>query len=234
MSPRIAIVTGATKGIGFEIARRLLAQGDTVIMTGRKRADAVKAAEALSAGAKGKAVPAALDVTDDESLADFVRWVGAEFRTVGLLVNNAGVAVDKWVSGLEVSMNAVRASLETNFVGPLALTQALVPLMRKAGGGTIVNVSTQLASLERMAGRTLAYRSSKVALNAMTRVLADELKASHIRINAVCPGWTKTDLGGDDAPRTPAEAADSVMFLCNTDKDGPTGQFFSDGAPLPW
>jgi NAD(P)-dependent dehydrogenase (short-subunit alcohol dehydrogenase family) len=229
---RVAVVTGGARGIGLETARQLVAGGLRVVLTARERERAETAARSL--GDATTAIGRSLDVTDSHSVDSLARFVGAELGRVDVLVNNAGVALDKWVPALSLDVQRLRATLETNFVGAFACSQALVPLMKQRNYGRIVNMSSQLGSLARMGGFTLAYRASKVALNALTRALAAELEEWNILVNSVCPGWVRTGLGGDDAPRTAAEAATGVVWLATLADDGPRGGFFQDGAPLPW
>ncbi len=240
--PRVAVVTGASRGLGREIARRLRLEGLTVVIVGRDAATIRAAAnELVSAGGTAgspaqapRVVPIATDVTDAAAVARLAAVVTAELGRVDVLVNNAGVALDKWVSALVVAPEVVETTMRTNFIAPLALCQAFVPLMRRGGHGRIVNLSSQLGSLTRMTGMTLAYRASKVALNALTRVLAHELAAENILVNAVCPGWVRTGLGGADAPQAVEESVDTAVWLATLPDNGPRGGFFQDRQPLPW
>jgi NAD(P)-dependent dehydrogenase (short-subunit alcohol dehydrogenase family) len=230
---RVAVVTGASRGIGFETARKLASEGLHVVVTARDPDAASEAARRL--GGEGRRISAqALDVTEAESVTALGRYLQSELGRVDVLVNNAGIALDKWVPTLTVEVDVLRATVETNVYGALRCCQTLVPLMRQRNYGRIVNLSSQLASLERMSAFTFAYRASKVALNALTRTLAGELKDSNILVNSVCPGWVRTQLGGDDAPRSAAEAALGVVWLATLADDGPRGGFFQDREPLPW
>jgi NAD(P)-dependent dehydrogenase (short-subunit alcohol dehydrogenase family) len=230
---RVAVVTGANRGIGFEIARQLSQRGVHVVMTARSQESGEQALEIL----RRQGLVASfftLDVTSDESAAALAEHLQKTHGRLDILVNNAGVALDKWVPALDVSMDVFKQTYETNVFGVMRVCKTLVPLMKEGGYGRVVNLSSNLGSLEKMGGFTIAYRSSKTALNAITRVLAMELKHDDILVNAMCPGWVKTALGGDDAPRTPEEAADTAIWLATLPSGGPTGGFFQDRKPFPF
>jgi len=231
--PPLAVVTGSNKGIGFEVVKQLAEEGYRVILTARDPAKGKLAWDSLRATYPNVTFYP-LDVTSSESIEAFRVHIENEFEAVDVLINNAGVALDKFVSALDLDMEILRSTMDTNVYGAFAVTQALVPLIKKQGRGRIVMLSSMLGSLETMTGLTLAYRMSKTAINTLTRVLADELKDSDIAVNAVCPGWVKTDLGGDDAPVTPTEAATRVVELALLDKDFTTGGFYREGKPYPW
>lgn len=230
---RVAVVTGANKGIGFEVARQLAEQGLLVLLTAR---DAVRGREAAGklAAAGLDVMYQPLDVTDPASAARLGEYVDREHHRLDVLVNNAGVALDPWVPFLELGLETLQRTFDTNVFGAVAVTQALVPTMMRTGGGRIVNVSSALGSLANMTGRTLAYRMSKAALNALTRVLASELEGTGILVNSVCPGWVRTDLGGKDAPVSPEDGARAVVALALLPEGGGSGSFYRDGQPHPW
>lgn len=224
---RTAVVTGANRGIGYEIARQLAQTGMQVIGTCRRAADGERATAQLAD--EGLSVRFdRVDVTVEAAVREWANGTAAD-----VLVNNAGIALDAWKSGLEVDLDTVRTTLEVNLIGALACCQAFLPGMVERGYGRVVNVSSQLGSLERMTGLTLAYRVSKTALNAVTRCLADEVKETDVLINSVCPGWVRTELGGADAPRDPEEAADTAIWLATLPSGGPNGGFFQDRERLP-
>ena len=170
-----------------------------------------------------------LDVTDAES----VGAVGDALDRVDVLVNNAAISYDTWNRAATTDLDFVREALETNLFGAWALTQALLPQLRASGRGRIVNVSSGAGSLATMGGGTPAYQVSKAALNALTRTLAGELREDGILVNAICPGWVATDMGGAGG-RPVAEGAASVVWGALLPDDGPTGGFFRDGRPLAW
>jgi NAD(P)-dependent dehydrogenase (short-subunit alcohol dehydrogenase family) len=230
---RIAVVTGANRGIGLAIARQLSLRGVHVVLTARDTALGDEAVKTL----QGQGLPVSffpLDVTSDESAARLVDHLRSAWGRLDILINNAGVALDPWVSALNVEMSVFMATYETNVFGVMRVSKALIPLMKEHGYGRVVNLSSNLGSLDKMGGLTVAYRSSKTALNALTRVFAAELKDDDILVNAMCPGWVKTALGGADAPRSPDEAADTAVWLATLPAGGPTGGFFQDRKPFPW
>jgi NAD(P)-dependent dehydrogenase (short-subunit alcohol dehydrogenase family) len=230
-----AVVTGANRGLGLETCRQLAALGYRVLLTARREAEGRAAAERLAA--QGLAVHFhPLDVTDESSilaLAEAVRRIGR----LDVLVNNAGIFCDGEpgtgaASVFLAELPPVRKSFETNTLGPLRLCQVLIPLM--AGRGRVVNVSSGMGQLADMNGCCPGYRFSKVALNALTRILADELQDTVIKVNSVCPGWVKTELGGPGAQLTVEEGARGIVWAATLPDDGPTGGFFRDGQRIPW
>ena len=233
MNRRIALVTGGNRGIGLEICRQLAELGIKVILTSRRSLEG-KAAVAELQTQGSDIIFHPLDVTDCDSVAQLVQWLDQEVGRLDILVNNAGIYLDREISPLEVPLDLVRRTMETNVYGPMVLSQRVVPLMRRNGYGRIVNISSQLASLTDMNGRALAYRTSKTALNAVTRVLAGELREDNILVNAVDPGWVRSDMGGQAAPRSLAEGADTATWLATLPDDGPTGGYFRDRQARPW
>jgi NAD(P)-dependent dehydrogenase (short-subunit alcohol dehydrogenase family) len=230
---RIALVTGANRGIGLEIARQLAAKGLRVILTARNLDEANRAATKLP-GDGSHITARQLDVSDPASVERLANSLATDFGRLDVLVNNAGVLLDRNQQGANVDMKTVEVTLQTNLLGAWRLSQALLPLLKKSGRGRIVNVSSQMGQLESMSGGYPAYRVSKTALNALTRILADELRGSGILVNAACPGWVRTDMGGASAPRSVAEGADTPVWLATLPDDGPTGGFFQNRRPIPW
>ncbi|RKN35157.1 SDR family NAD(P)-dependent oxidoreductase [Streptomyces hoynatensis] len=225
----IALVTGANRGIGREVARQLAEAGHTVLLTARSEA----AARAAAGEIGPRAQPLRLDVTSGEDVAAVARRVGGEFGALDVLVNNAAITYDTWQRASTADLDVVREAAETNLYGPWRLTQALLPLLRAGAHPRVVNVSSEAASLTNMGGGTPAYTASKTALNALTRMLAAELRPHGILVNAVCPGWVATDLGGPGG-RPVREGARGVVWAATLPDDGPTGGFYRDGRPLPW
>jgi NAD(P)-dependent dehydrogenase (short-subunit alcohol dehydrogenase family) len=224
---RIVLVTGANRGLGHEVARQLAARGDTVLLGSRDPAKGERAAADIGA----HAVP--LDVTDRATIDAVAADVAARHGRLDVLVNNAGVDYDTWETAAGADFTVVREALETNLLGAWQTTVALVPMLRRGRHGRIVNVSSESGSLAVMGAGTPAYSVSKAALNALTRVLADELRADGILVNAVCPGWVATDMGGPGG-RPVAEGAASIIWGVDLPDDGPTGGFYRDGRPLAW
>jgi NAD(P)-dependent dehydrogenase (short-subunit alcohol dehydrogenase family) len=227
---RIAVVTGGNRGIGYEICRQLAAQGLLVVLTARDREKARRAAGLLGPDV----IPFDLDVTVPDGARRLAEFLDGEMGGVDVLVNNAGVFLDRDYGGLDVPMEVVRNSLETNLVGPWRLSQAVVPLMRRRGYGRIVNVSSGMGAMSEMAGGYPAYRVSKGGLNALTRILADELRGTNVLVNVMCPGWVQTEMGGPRAPRPVDQGADTAVWLATLPDGGPTGQFFRDRRQIPW
>ncbi|MGD1221564.1 SDR family NAD(P)-dependent oxidoreductase [Streptomyces krungchingensis] len=224
----IALVTGANRGIGREVARQLAAAGHTVLVTARSAEAAAEAARAVGPDTR----PLRLDVTSEADITALARDVDA-LGVLDVLVNNAAITYDTWQRAITADLDVVREAAETNLYGPWRLTQALLPLLRASAHPRIVNVSSEAASLAGMGGGTPAYSASKAALNALTRMLAAELRGDGVLVNAVCPGWVATDMGGPGG-RPVEEGAASVVWAATLPDDGPTGGFFRDGRPLPW
>ncbi len=196
---KIAIVTGANRGIGFEICRQLAQKGVHVILTSRDEAQGRAARDKLAAS--GLAVAChQLDVTDAASIQRLAEWVTAKYGRLHILVNNAGIYIDDRHSLLTVDMDVMRRTIETNTYGPLIVCQTLVPLIKQEGLGRIVNVSSGIGELGSLGPSYPAYRTSKIILNIHTRILAGELRDTGILANAMCPGWVRTDMGGQARP----------------------------------
>ncbi|MFE7318888.1 SDR family oxidoreductase [Streptomyces sp. NPDC057555] len=235
-SAPVSLVTGATRGIGREVSRQLAARGHTVLLTGRDPEAARRTAEELRAEARPGTAdirPLALDVTDRRSVARAATEVADAFGRLDVLVNNAGILYDTWQRAVTADLDLVREAAETNLYGPWRMAIAFAPLLRASAHPRLVNVSSEAASLTNMGGGTPAYSASKAALNALTRMLAAELRADGVLVNAVCPGWVATDMGGAGG-RPVEEGAASVLYAATLPDDGPTGGFFRDGRPLPW
>jgi NAD(P)-dependent dehydrogenase (short-subunit alcohol dehydrogenase family) len=233
VATRIALVSGGNRGIGLEIVRQLAAKKLTVLLTSRDLSAGEAAARPLAA--QGLAVVARqLDVTDQAGVDRLAAAVEAEFGRLDVLVNNAGVYLDRGQSGVDADLDVVRATLESNLYGAWRLCKAFIPLMRRGGYGRIVNVSSGMGQLQEMEGGSPAYRVSKTALNALSVILADELRGTGILVNAACPGWVRTAMGGGEAPRSVEQGADTPVWLATLPDDGPTGGFFRDRQPIPW
>ena len=235
MVTRVAVVTGANRGIGLEICRQLGRRQDVrVVLTARNEAKGKAAATQL----RWEGVDVdfhELDVTSETGIRTLADWLAATYARCDILVNNAGILADPRGSRFLDSKPATyRQALDTNVFGPLLLSQALVPLMKKNRYGRIVNVSSGQGQLAYMGAGTPAYRVSKTALNALTRVLAAEFAGSGILVNSMCPGWVRTDMGGPGAPRTVEQGADSAVWLATLPDDGPNGGFFRDRKPIAW
>ena len=247
-SKPVALVTGANKGIGHQIAKDLAARGMTVLVGSRDLGNGEGAAK----GIEGDAHALQLDVTDAASIAAAAERVRKDFGRLDVLVNNAGIShagkpgtsLDEIVQEGQVSAasrDEVRALFETNVFGVVAVTQAMLPLLREAPGGRIVNVSSSLGSLAATANpdnpvRSLygIYSATKTALNMLTVKLALELGETPIKVNAACPGYTSTDLNNFQGTRTVEEGAREPVRLALLGPDGPTGTYSDEDGPLPW
>jgi NAD(P)-dependent dehydrogenase (short-subunit alcohol dehydrogenase family) len=246
---RIALVTGANQGIGLQIAKDLVAKGLTVLVGSRNLANGEMAARDIGAGAHA----IQLDVTGAASIAAAAQRIGAEFGRLDILINNAGISkighpqgvVEDIVKNGRISsapLDDIRTIYETNVFGVIAVTQAMLPLLRKSKAARIVNVSSGVGSLTRTLGpggehlRSIygMYSASKTALNAVTVGLALDLAAEGIKVNAACPGYTKTALNNFMGTRTVEEGAREPMRLALLGDDGPTGSYSNDEGPLPW
>ncbi|CAA9391401.1 MAG: 3-oxoacyl-[acyl-carrier protein] reductase [uncultured Rubrobacteraceae bacterium] len=227
---RVALVSGGNRGIGLEVCRRLAEEGLTVILGSRDEGRGREAAEELP----GNVVVRQLDVADAGSVEKLAASVEGDFGRVDVLVNNAGISNDDGQSGAGADLDRVKEALEANLFGAWRLCEAAIPHMKREGYGRIVNVSTGLAALEDMGGGSPGYRISKTSLNALTRILASELRGSGILVNAVNPGWVATDMGGANANRTVEEGADGVVWAATLPNSGPTGGFFRDRRHVAW
>lgn len=229
---RVALVTGANRGIGLELVRQLAAAGDTVVLGSRDLAAGNRAAHAL-VGSGGSVLVRRIDVADQATLGAVAAELADRFGHLDVLVNNAAIHYDTWQSATGADLDVVAEALDTNLLGAWRAVNAFVPLLRASGRGRIVNVSSEAGSLASMGGGIPAYRASKAALMALTRMLAAELGPDGILVNAVCPGWVATDMGGPGG-RPVAEGAASVRWAVDLPDGGPTGGFFRDGHPLPF
>ena len=227
---RIALVSGGNRGIGLEVCRQLAERGYTVVMGSRDEEKGRVAAERL----EGDVIPLQLDVSDAGSVDRMAAFLEEEDGRLDILVNNAAISNDEGQRGVDADLDRVRESLEANLFGAWRLCEIAIPLMRRNGYGRIVNVSTGLAALEDMGGGSPGYRVSKTALNALTRILASELRGSGILVNAVNPGWVQTDMGGSGATRPVEEGAEALVWAATLPNNGPTGGFFRDRQPVPW
>jgi NAD(P)-dependent dehydrogenase (short-subunit alcohol dehydrogenase family) len=232
-SARVALVTGANRGIGLEVCRQLAERDFVVLLTARDAVKATSAAKKL--GQAGRVEPLALDVANAASIKKAAVEVASRYGYLDVLVNNAGINYDTWETVEKADINGtVMETITTNLLGSWRVCQAFLPLLRKSRAGRIVNVSSESGSLANMGAGPPAYQVTKAALNALTRTLAGELRGSRILVNAVCPGWVATDMGGAGAPRSVGEGAAGIVWAATLPDEGPTGEFFRDGKPLPW
>jgi NAD(P)-dependent dehydrogenase (short-subunit alcohol dehydrogenase family) len=225
---RVALVTGANRGIGLEVCRQLAAQGFEVVLTARDEKKGETAARKLG----GLVSFQVLDVREERTIQDAVEWVRRRFGRLDCLVNNAGIS--KGSKGIaEADIENIKAIMETNFYGPMRVSRGFLPLLRKSADGRIINVSSEMGTLKDLTGGYAGYRLSKAGLNAQTILLANELKGSSIKVFAMSPGWVRTDMGGRLAPRSVEEGADTVVWLATTN-DAQTGKSYCDRQEIPW
>jgi NAD(P)-dependent dehydrogenase (short-subunit alcohol dehydrogenase family) len=240
---KIALITGANKGIGLETARQLGKLGATVLVGARDLAKGEEAAEVLrGVGVDARAIK--LDVDNEADRAAAAKSIEKEFGRLDILINNAGVMLDgrKGNETSTTSQKVLRDTFETNFFAVVALTQTMLPLLRKSEAGRIVNLSSILASLTLHAtkgsfiydAKTFAYDASKAALNSFTIHLAHELQGTKIKVNSAHPGWVKTEMGGEGAQMEIVDGAKTSVQLATLPADGPSGGYFHMGEMLPW
>jgi len=228
----IALVTGANRGIGREVARQLAERGHRVLLTARRLEAARRAAAELDP--RGTQLdPRQLDITDEASVQRLAKEVAAEYGRLDILVNNAAINYDSGARASTVDLAEVERTFQTNLFGAWRTVQAFLPLLRASSHGRIVNVSSGAGSLTEMGAGTPAYATSKAALNALTRILAAELRRDRILVNAICPGWVATDMGGWGG-RPVSEGAAGIVWAALLPDNGPTGGFFRDGHPIAW
>jgi NAD(P)-dependent dehydrogenase (short-subunit alcohol dehydrogenase family) len=229
----IALVTGANRGIGFEVCRQLAERDFVVLLTARDAAKARSATGKL--GNVGPVEPLLLDVADAGSIQRAAAEVASRYGYLDVIVNNAGINYDTWERAENADINGtVMETITTNLLGPWRVCQAFLPLLRKSSAGRIVNVSSESGSLAEIGAGPPAYQVTKAALNALTRTLAGELRETGILVNAVCPGWVATEMGGANAPRSVSNGAEGIVWAATLPSGGPSGGFFRDGKPLLW
>ncbi|PVV10065.1 MAG: short-chain dehydrogenase [gamma proteobacterium symbiont of Ctena orbiculata] len=232
----VAIVTGANRGLGLETSRQLAGLGYHVLLTSRNEVDGQAAQQLLlNEGLDVSYHP--LDVRGEASIQALVQHFRQHHARLQVLVNNAGIFPDPapWESEstiFDCDIETILEGFETNTLGPLRLCQALIPLME--GRGCVVNVSSGMGQLSEMDGCCPSYRLSKTALNAVTRIFSQELKQTRIKINSVCPGWVRTDMGGKEADLPVTEGAKGIVWAATLTEDGPSGGFFRFGEAIDW
>jgi NAD(P)-dependent dehydrogenase (short-subunit alcohol dehydrogenase family) len=239
---KVALVTGANKGIGFEISRQLAEKDITVVMGARSETKGRQACDRLIEQTLNAHFQL-LDVTDPGSITAAAKAIRDKFGRLDILVNNAGIMIDEnEKTVMDLSSDSLHATLSTNTYGPLFLCQACIPLMQQNNYGRIVNMASTLGSLTDItdpespyAGvKVPAYRLSKAFLNVITALFATANRGPNILVNSACPGWVKTDMGGEQAPLTAQQGADTPVWLATLPDDGPTGGFFRERQRIPW
>ena len=225
----VAVVTGANRGIGLEVTRQLAERGYLAVLGSRDPDKGERAARGLGLDS---VVPRQLDVSDDDSVREAAEWVDGSLGRADVLVNNAAILYDTENRAVDVSLDVVREGLETNLFGAWRTSQAVLPMLLQSPHPRIVNVSSGAGSLASMRGGTPTYSVGKASLNALTRLLAGELRGK-VLVNSVCPGWVATDMGRHGG-RPVADGAAGVVWAATLPDDGPTGGFFRDGREVPW
>jgi NAD(P)-dependent dehydrogenase (short-subunit alcohol dehydrogenase family) len=233
MASRIALVTGANRGLGLETCRQLLAKGLRVALTGRDQAAVDRALNGLHAP-RDAAIAVRMDVTDVTSIKGAHRAIQKQLGPIDIVVNNAAILRFESADVLDTPLDGFRETFETNCFGVIEVCREFVPPMAERGYGRVVNVSSGAGQLSRMATYAPAYSVSKAALNAFTRILAATYRDSGVLANVVDPGWVRTDMGGRSAPRSVQEGADTTVWLATLPDKGPTGGFFRDRRQVEW
>ena len=241
---KTALVTGANRGLGFEISKQLAEHGMDVFMGCRNKDKAELAAQSLREQ-KLEVSPLEINVADTTSVSNAFREISGNVEQLDVLVNNAGVLLDFGTSVSELSLDNLRDSFETNFFGAFLVTQTFLPMLKQAPSARIVNMSSDLGSVAAMTDSSSeqfgvvapGYRASKCALNTLTIQFANELADTNIKVNSASPGVSRTDMGGADAPFSVEEGAAPAVWLATLDEDGPSGGFYSqtlNGNVHPW
>ncbi|HEX2170439.1 MAG TPA: SDR family oxidoreductase [Nitrososphaera sp.] len=238
MKEHVALVTGSNRGIGLEIVKQLATKQITVVLTSRNSAKGEAAVRKLAKDGIKRVVPMGLDVSSQASVNRILDKVEKTFGRLDILVNNAAILIDKDdVTASNANLETVKITLETNLIGAWRMCKAFIPLMKKNGYGRIVNISSGAGEFEYLAssgGYWPAYSVSKTSLNALTVMLASELRGTNILVNAVCPGWVRTDMGGPNATRSVEEGAVTPVWLATLPDGGPTGYNYYDKEQSSW
>jgi NAD(P)-dependent dehydrogenase (short-subunit alcohol dehydrogenase family) len=230
---QVALVTGGNRGIGFELVKQLTLKGFKVILTSRNPKKGHEAVQKLKESGLDVSF-VEMDVEEPESIRQAAIKINEQYGKLDVLINNAGVYLDENESLLTMNPSILEKTMATNFYGAYHVIHSFISLMEKQGYGRIINVSSDYGAMSEMSYQGVgAYKLSKLALNGLTQLLAAETKGD-IKINAVCPGWVSTDMGGPSAPRTPKQAAESILWLATIGPEGPNGGFFRDGKRLDW
>lgn len=231
--PKIALVTGANRGIGLEVCRQLLKLGHTVILSSRNKEKGQKAIQKLG-NQNPNLIYHQLDVTDIKSIETLKNFIQNRFEKLDVLVNNAGINYDTWHNALNADLIESRQTLEVNLFGAWQMCQSFIPMMKDNGFGRIVNVSSGSGQFHTMGGGTPAYAISKAGMNVLTIKLAKLTEGTGVLVNTLCPGWVRTDMGGMNATRSVEEGASGIIWAATLPDNGPNGGFFRDGQPIEW
>ena len=229
---RVALISGANRGIGLEIGKQLLENGWNVVFTARNMHEGRPMVNKLREKWK-TAWYHQLDVTDEQSILDLAAYVDDTCGRLDVLINNAGIMIDENHRAMDMELEDMHKTMATNFYGPLMLTRAMIPHFKDSKDARVINISSRMGQLSGMGGGHAAYRISKTALNALTVIMARELEGKGIRVNTMCPGWVRTDMGGAGAAKSIEDGADTAVWLATTDKIE-NGKFYADRKVIPW
>ncbi|QWU13124.1 NAD(P)-dependent dehydrogenase, short-chain alcohol dehydrogenase family [Paenibacillus sophorae] len=230
---QVALVTGGNRGIGYELVKQLALNGFRVILTSRDPETGYAAVQQLKESNLDVSVMV-MDVDNQESIRQSAITVNERYGRLDVLINNAGVYLDENEKLLNLEPSILERTMATNFFGAYHVIRSFISLMEKQGYGRIINVSSEYGAMSEMSYQGVgAYKLSKLVLNGLTRLVAAEIKGD-IKINVVDPGWVSSDMGGPSAPRTPKQAAESILWLATIGPEGPSGKFFRDGTQIPW
>ncbi|MEC4805087.1 MAG: SDR family oxidoreductase [Jaaginema sp. PMC 1079.18] len=233
MNQRIALVTGGSRGLGYEICRALSQQNIKVILTARNPEAGEKAASQLCQGG-GEVTFYPLDITDLSQITALRETILTKYGRLDILVNNAGIYLDQHQNALSITPQQITQAINTDVCGTFAMCQAVIPIMRQQNYGRIVNISSRTSRLDQMNHQGLTYKIAKSSINVITIVLAQEVKEDNIAINAVNPGWLKTDMGGEIAALSPDAGTPGPVMLATLPDGGPSGCFFNGTELWPW
>ncbi len=229
---KVVLITGAHRGIGLEIGKQLLAKDFTVVFTMRNMAIGRPIVNDIRKEYK-KAWFHQLDVSEEQSIADVVTYFKEICERLDVLINNAAILHDQNHASVQVSLPDMRETMETNLYGPMMVTRAVIPFLKKSDDPRVINISSTMGQLSTMGAGYGAYRISKTALNALTVIQSKELARDGIKVNSMCPGWVKTEMGGPNAIRSLEEGAETAVWLA-TSSNVPSGKFFKDKKEIPW
>ncbi|WP_109831833.1 SDR family NAD(P)-dependent oxidoreductase [Reichenbachiella versicolor] len=229
---KVALVTGANRGIGLEVVKQLSSLNIRVILGCRIEQSGREAIQGFEY--QKNITVKALNVNIPQQIKEVIGFIETEFGRLDIVVNNAGINYDTHNSSLNIAIEEIQQTMETNLYGPWRIAQAAIPLMKKNGYGRIVNISSESGALSGMGAGTPAYSVSKTAMNVMTIKLAHEVSEFGILVNSVCPGWVRTDMGGSMAPRSVTEGASGIVWAATLPDNGPNGGFFRDGKSIDW
>jgi NAD(P)-dependent dehydrogenase (short-subunit alcohol dehydrogenase family) len=230
---KVVLVTGGNRGIGREVVRQLARRGYRVVIGARDAESGRRAAEEVRAEG-GQATFLPLDVADSESVRAAAAAFAKQSDRLDVLINNAGIYQDKGVDIRTVSRDLLTRTFQTNTFGPIEVTQAFLPFLRKSGRARVVNVSSGYGQLDGLSSDVPSYCLSKLALNGVTLMQAQALSAEGIAVNSMCPGWVRTEMGGPNASRSVEEGADTAVWLADEAPQATTGRFFRDRKEIPW